>query len=196
MTRKPRLTRKRSDTPDVSNPDGAGEGYRVGPGRPPREYQFKPGQSGNPKGARRKTPSIVLNLKAVLERALSKTVTLRQGEKGKIVTMATAGIEQLVTQFAKGDRYARRDIMDIAQKLGVDLTAGRGKAVESGLPHEKNYLTEAEVKAALKALGLPPQTIFELRHHEMPAEDFDPYGDDGGEVAELRPIKPPAEPEE
>jgi hypothetical protein len=176
MTRKPHLTRKRSDTPDVSNPDGAGEGYRVGPGRPPREYQFKPGQSGNPKGARRKTPSIVLNLKAVLERALSKTVTPRQGEKGKIVTMATAGIEQLVTQFAKGDRYARRDIMDLAQKLGVDLTAGRGKAVESGLPHEKNYLTEAEVKAALKALGLPPQTIFEL-HHEMPAEDFDPYGD-------------------
>jgi hypothetical protein len=25
-------------------------GYRVGPGRPPKEYQFKPGESGNPDG--------------------------------------------------------------------------------------------------------------------------------------------------
>ena len=130
MTGKPRLTGKRFDTPDVSDPDGAGEAYRVGPGRPPREYQFKPGQSGNPKGARRKAPSIVPDLKAVLERALSKKVTLRQGERERIVTMATAGIEHLVAQFAKGDRHARRDVFDLAQKFGVDITAGQGKAVE------------------------------------------------------------------
>jgi hypothetical protein len=130
MTGKPRLTGKRSDTPDVSDPDGAGEGYRVGPGRPPREYQFKPGQSGNPKGARRKAPSIVPDLKAVLERALSKKVTLRQGEKQQVVTMATAGIEHLVAQFAKGDRHARRDVFDLARKLGVDISAGHGKTIE------------------------------------------------------------------
>jgi len=130
MTRKHRLTRKRSDAPDVSNPDGAAEAHRVGPGRPPREYQFKPGQSGNPKGARRKAPSIVPDLKAVLERALSKKVTLRQGENQRVVTMATAGIEHLVAQYAKGDRYARRDLFDLAQKLGVDITAGHGKAIE------------------------------------------------------------------
>jgi hypothetical protein len=130
MTGKPRLTGKGSDTPDVSDPDGAGEAYRVGPGRPPREHQFKPGQSGNPRGARRKAASVVPDLKAVLERALSKKVTLRQGEKQQVVTMATAGIEHLVAQYAKGDRYARRDLFDLAQKLGVDITAGQGKAVE------------------------------------------------------------------
>lgn len=27
-----------------------GDGYRVGPGNPPREHQFKPGESGNPNG--------------------------------------------------------------------------------------------------------------------------------------------------
>ncbi len=32
--------------------------YKVGPGRPPREYQFKPGQSGNPNGAKREPASI------------------------------------------------------------------------------------------------------------------------------------------
>jgi hypothetical protein len=48
--------------------------YKVGPGRPPREYQFKPGQSGNPKGAKRKPPSVAPDLKAALERALNKTI--------------------------------------------------------------------------------------------------------------------------
>ena len=133
MKGKPRLTGKRSDTLEVSDRDGAAEAYRVGPGRPPKEYQFKPGQSGNPEGARRKGPSIVPDLKAVLERALSKKVTLRQGEKERIVTMATAGIEHLVAQFAKGDRHARRDVFELARKFGVDITAGQGKAIEQAL---------------------------------------------------------------
>ena len=64
------------------------EDYKVGPGRPPREYQFKPGQSGNPKGAKQKPPSIALDLKLALERALNKTVKLKQGEQERMVSMA------------------------------------------------------------------------------------------------------------
>jgi len=111
------------DGPEVSDAK-APEEYRVGPGRPPREFQWKPGQSGNPKGKQR-TPSIAPDLKAVLERALNRKVTVRQGERERIVSMATAGIEQLVAAFARGDRYARRDILDLAHRLGVDLMAGR-----------------------------------------------------------------------
>ena len=47
--------------------------------------------------------------------------------------MATAGIEQLVTQYAKGDRHARRDLITLAEKLGVDLLAGATKALEEAL---------------------------------------------------------------
>ena len=39
------------------------EEYKVGPGRPPKEYRWKPGQSGNPKGAKRKQPSLIPDLK-------------------------------------------------------------------------------------------------------------------------------------
>ena len=153
MTGKFRLTGKRSDTPAVSDREGAAEAYRVGPGRPPKEHQFKPGQSGNPKGARRKAPSLVPDLKAVLERALGKTVTLRQGERERIVTMATAGIEQLVTQFAKGDRHARRDVFDLAQKLGVDITAGQGKAIERALETDLTADDEALLADYLQRHG-------------------------------------------
>jgi Family of unknown function (DUF5681) len=107
--------------------------YRVGPGRPPKEYQFKPGQSGNPKGARPKARSMAPDLKALFERALSGKVTLRQGEQERIITKAAAGIEQLVNQFAKGDRHARRDLLALAERLGVDLVAGQGDAFEQSV---------------------------------------------------------------
>jgi Family of unknown function (DUF5681) len=133
MTVRPRRSRrKRTEARVVFQPYASDEGYKVGPGRPPREFQFKPGQSGNPKGAERKPPSIAPDLKALLENALSGKVTLKQGDKERIVTKAAAGIEQMVNQFAQGDRYARRDLIDLALKLGVDLTADRGleKALE------------------------------------------------------------------
>ena len=125
-------SRKRSNAPlslktDTSLSD---QDYRVGPGRPPKEYQFRPGQSGNPQGARRKPRSIAPDLKALFERALSAKVTLRQGEQERFITKAAAGIEQLVNQFAKGDRHARRDLLVLAERFGVDLVAGQGAALE------------------------------------------------------------------
>ena len=123
----------RSDMAVSLKADPSDQEYRVGPGRPPTEYRWKPGQSGNPKGARPKPRSIVPDLKALFERALSAKVTLRQGEREKIITKAAAGIEQLVNQFAKGDRHARRDLLALAPKLGVDLLAGQGEALEQGV---------------------------------------------------------------
>jgi Family of unknown function (DUF5681) len=104
--------------------------YHVGPGRPPKEHQFKPGQSGNPKGTRRPR-SIAPDLKALFERALNRKVTLRQGAQEKVISKAAAGIEQLVNQFAKGDPRARRDLIALAARLGVNLVAGQGELKQS-----------------------------------------------------------------
>jgi hypothetical protein len=125
-----RYRRRKPNTRPSLKTDPRDQEYRVGPGRPPREYQFKPGQSGNPKGKRRKPRSIALDLKALFERALNRKVTLRQGEQQKIMTKAAAGIEQLVNQFAKGDRHARRDLLVQAERFGVDWVAGQAAALE------------------------------------------------------------------
>src|SRR3954466_8368021 len=128
---RPRIRdRKHSNAPLSLKTDRSDQEYQVGPGRPPKEYQFKPGQSGNPKGARRKRRSIAPDLKALLERAISGTVMMRQGEQEKIITKAAAGIEQLVNQFAKGDRHARRDLLALAERLEVDLLPGQGAGLE------------------------------------------------------------------
>src|SRR5437868_7079255 len=125
MTRKSRrprkLSRKNAAAAAVPKPAASSEEYRVGPGRPPKEYQFKPGQSGNPKGAKRKPRSIVPDLKTLLESALSGKVTLVKGERELVLSKAAAGIEQLVDAFAQGDRHARRDLIDLAHRLGVNL---------------------------------------------------------------------------
>lgn len=118
---------RNSDRPPQLTSGTSEQEYQVGPGRPPKEHQFKPGQSGNPKGASRKTRSIALDLKALFERALNAKVTLRQGEKEKFISKAAAGIEQLVNQFAKGDRHARRDLFALAPMLGIELAAGQGE---------------------------------------------------------------------
>ena len=120
--------------------------YKVGPGRPPKEYQFKPGQSGNPKGAKRKAPTIELDLKAALERALNKPVKLKQGEKERMVTMAVAGIEQLVAQCVKGDHHARRDLFGLADRLGVDLMAGHQQALQETLATNHAAILSAYVQ--------------------------------------------------
>ena len=108
------------NTADPSKPD-ATDDYKVGPGHPPREYQFKPGQSGNPQGAKRRQPSLVPDLKLLFERAMNEKVLVRQGERKLVVTMFGAGMQQLAAQFAKGDRHARRDAFWIAERLGSAL---------------------------------------------------------------------------
>jgi Family of unknown function (DUF5681) len=139
--------------------------YKVGPGSPPKEYQFKPGQSGNPKGAKRKPKSMAPDLKAALERALTKRIKLKQGEKERTVTMGVAGIEQLVAQYVKGDRHARRDLIGLADKLGVDLMPGRQQAVEKALAanHEAILLTYVQRQydkvAAPAPVFAPPELL-------------------------------------
>ena len=119
--------------------------YKVGPGSPPKEYQFKPGQSGNPKGLKRKPKPMTPDLKAALERALREPIKLKQGERERTVTMAEAGIKQLVAQFAKGNHQARRDLIVLADKLGIDLMAGQQQALQEAVAANHEAILNAFV---------------------------------------------------
>ena len=151
-----RRGRKRPDASVSFATHRSDDEYRVGPGRPPKEYQFKPGQSGNPKGAKRKT-SLAPDLKAMLERALNEKVRLRKGEQEQIITKAAAGIAELVNQFAEGDRHARRDLVALAGKLGVDLTAGQGNSIESAFAAALSAEDDAIIADFLKRHGVQPE---------------------------------------
>ncbi len=127
--------------------------YDVGYGRPPKQFRFKKGHIGNPKGINRKaSASIILDVRAILESALTAKVNLRRGERDKIVTKAAAGIERLVDQFVKGDARARRDLFPLCEMLGVDLTNRKALkgAVEDALSAEDEALLEEYVEHRIR----------------------------------------------
>jgi hypothetical protein len=84
-------------------------------------------------------------------------VTLRQGEQEKIITKAAAGIEQLVNQFAKGDRHARRDLLALAARLGVDLVAGQRDALEQSVATALSANDEALLADYVRRHAAPPR---------------------------------------
>ena len=120
--------------------------YQVGYRRPPKQYQFKPGQIANPEGINRKTPRSP-DFKASLERELRKPISIQRGKRTVVVTQEVAGIGELVRQFAKGDHRARRDLVLLCDKYGVDLNrnALRG-ALEDALCAEDEALLAEFVK--------------------------------------------------
>ena len=62
------------------------------------------------------------------------------------MTMAVAGIEQLVAQYVKGDRHARRDLIALADKLGVDLMAGQQQAIQEAIATNQEAILLAYVQ--------------------------------------------------
>jgi hypothetical protein len=142
MQTKPRQQRKDSDV-----------GYK----RPPKQFQFKKGVSGNPSGLKGDAAgcgSRVPDLRTLLKLALNSRV--RHGERRDLVTSAAAGIEQLVAQFATGDRHARRDVIALAEKLGVELAAGHG-AIERVVTAALGAEDEAIITNFLRRHGVAPQ---------------------------------------
>jgi hypothetical protein len=118
--------------------------YEIGYRRPPKQFQFKRGRSGNPAGINRKTaPAMAPDLKASLERELGKQVKIKRGEQKQSVTQAVAGISELVRQFVNGDHRARRDLLALADKVGVDLTAGQKAAIGSAIAQAVSAEDEA-----------------------------------------------------
>ena len=73
---------------------------------PPKEYQFKKGKSGNPKGRPRKKqqPSSDLNLDIMesLHRELSKTISVQENGQHRVITKLDAIFAQLVAQSVNG----------------------------------------------------------------------------------------------
>ena len=71
----------------------------VGYGRPPRAHQFKPGQSGNPKGRKKG----VKNEATILHEILQHKVSLRERGKTRKVTLLEAILRKLVEDCLKGN---------------------------------------------------------------------------------------------
>jgi hypothetical protein len=89
--------------------------YLVGYARPPQQFRFKPGQSGNPKGRPKGAP----NLKTIVERALRKTVKVREGNEVRNKSTLQAILDTHATKARKGDARCAGLIFNLVPKAGL-----------------------------------------------------------------------------
>jgi hypothetical protein len=127
------MKRKKSST---------GTGY----GNPPIENQFKPGQSGNPRGR----PKGILNFATDLKHTLEAPITLNDGGKTKRVSTQKAVLLRMREKALKGDARALDRLLDFARIFSVGPTETTTKIVSADDQAILDAFRE-EVLAAAKA---------------------------------------------
>ena len=88
----------------------------VGYKRPPREHQFRPGQSGNPSGR----PKGARNFKTELREELSELVTVRDGDREIEVSKQRALIKSLVAAAIDGNQRAAASVLAMCVRMLAD----------------------------------------------------------------------------
>lgn len=99
--------------------------YDVGYRKPPRHTQFKPGQSGNPRGRPKKEQSFP----AALDKALKAPVKVRENGKERVMSGFEACVTRLMTDAIQGKTSALKMILNYAED--------RLPAEESNAPEER-----------------------------------------------------------
>ena len=91
--------------------------YDVGYGKPPKDSQFKKGQSGNPSGR----PKATHNFKTDLKEELQERVRITEGGKVEEISKQRAVIKRMVEQALQGNARAGETVIKwLANYIGID----------------------------------------------------------------------------
>jgi hypothetical protein len=102
--------------------------YKVGYRKPPRESQFKPGQSGNRQGR----PKGSENIATVLQDELNARVAVTANGRRSKISMRRAAIMQAVAKAAKGDQRA---LLLILNELRLNEAKAQDRAARDVSDH-------------------------------------------------------------
>jgi hypothetical protein len=117
-----------------------GASYRVGYGKPPKQHQFQPGQSGNSKGR----PKGAKNTSTLLREILDRKVEVRTGATVRKVSVREAMLMRIAGYALKGDIKSAHFLLqryDIAETAQADVL-------------DRPYETLEEAKEALAKEGI------------------------------------------
>jgi hypothetical protein len=121
----------------------------VGYCKPPVSGQFKPGQSGNPKGRPKGSKSLEKKIAEVLNRK----ITVREGDKKKRVTLFDALCRRIFNDGLKGNAKATDQTIALI-KVAVAAQSGASTQDDGTIPD-----VSADLKALQKFLELNDVSI-------------------------------------
>jgi hypothetical protein len=85
-----------------------GASYSVGYGKPPKQHQFKPGQSGNPRGR----PKGAKNTATIINEILNRKVRVRTERGVRKITVQEAMLTGFADRGLKGDTKTAAFLLD------------------------------------------------------------------------------------
>ncbi len=99
--------------------------YDVGYKKPPKDTQFQPGESGNPKGR----PKGVKNLATDLAEELEQLVVVHESNQTLKVTKQRAMLKSLFAKAMKGDVRASSALITLI--VGLEQSKAQSTAIET-----------------------------------------------------------------
>jgi len=153
-----------SDTKNTASDRQPEDEYNVGYKKPPKHTQFKPGQSGNPRGR----PKGSKNLKTELAEALAETVIVREGDVTRTVSKRRALLTSQVNRAIKGDAKSAALITSLDSRL---LDEGDDPVRITEIIHEDDRAVVETLKHRLS-----------LKREKDDREDGSPDETEGGEA--------------
>lgn len=138
-----------NNTPDGndSNPADGGR-YAVGYGKPPKQSQFKPGQSGNPRGR----PKGSKNFKTDLLEVLKMPVQIGENGRRRKISSQRAGLLRLREKALAGDARALDRLLEFARNYN-DEDEGSSQLVPSSSDESILANLEARIRRRLEQGG-------------------------------------------
>ncbi|MEO0398435.1 MAG: DUF5681 domain-containing protein [Pseudomonadota bacterium] len=141
---------------DKSNKDD----YKVGRGKPPKEHQYKPGQSGNPKGRPKKqhyAPTTRM-LREQLFLIGHRKLTVSENGRSKTITYFEALMQAIFKKAINGSVYAQRYLFSLLDEKAQEHADEQMRLIEL-LFQKEEALEDAFLKGELE--NREPQPYFE-----------------------------------
>ncbi|WP_108816927.1 DUF5681 domain-containing protein [Loktanella sp. Alg231-35] len=148
--------------PKLPNPAAqADKPYDVGFAKPPARTQFKPGQSGNPKGRPRgsKNRRPALNeerLKDIVLDEAYRNITVRDGDRNVSIPMAQAVVRAMAVNAAKGQHRAQRLFAEMLSSTERQNKQLADDWLSTAIEYKVEWERELHRRQALGITNLPP----------------------------------------
>jgi hypothetical protein len=131
--------------------------YEIGYGGPPKDGQFKPGKSGNPKGK----PKRRRKVRTVIEEALDQKIKIRERDRSRSVSKLEGIVMTMVNKALQGDAKAQSNLMGLLRSAGLISEAPEPTNAEPVTAHDDEIIADFLRRRERSTEITPPDDVID-----------------------------------